>query len=104
MENFGWKEGQGLGKSEEGIKEALHNEGQPPRDKRGIGYHGEKLAFGSKRQCRENPGNMSDVDDEEIPKVSIGTIYDNPSNLDKEEPTLRSNDNTFVTRYKEIKR
>lgn len=37
MEQQGWKDGEGLGNSQEGISEALENEGQHPRCKRGFG-------------------------------------------------------------------
>lgn len=37
MEKQGWKDGEGLGNSQTGIPEALENEGQHPRCKRGFG-------------------------------------------------------------------
>lgn len=37
METQGWTEGQGLGSTITGMAEALDNEGQHPRDKRGFG-------------------------------------------------------------------
>jgi hypothetical protein len=37
MEKQGWKEGKGLGNSQAGIPEALENEGQHPKCKRGFG-------------------------------------------------------------------
>lgn len=43
MEQQGWAEGQGLGSRGSGVPEALDSDGQHPRCKRGLGYHGEKL-------------------------------------------------------------
>lgn len=37
LETQGWKEGQGLGSSVTGMAEALENEGQGPKDRRGFG-------------------------------------------------------------------
>lgn len=37
LEQQGWMEGQGLGSSNSGMAEALDNEGQNPRCKRGLG-------------------------------------------------------------------
>ncbi|XP_053376234.1 G patch domain-containing protein 3-like [Mercenaria mercenaria] len=37
LENQGWTEGQGLGSTIRGIADALDNEGQKPKDRRGIG-------------------------------------------------------------------
>ncbi|KAG8451269.1 hypothetical protein GDO86_003482 [Hymenochirus boettgeri] len=43
MKRQGWTEGKGLGANGEGVPDALENEGQNPKCKRGLGYHGEKL-------------------------------------------------------------
>lgn len=37
LEDQGWKDGEGLGSTITGITEALENEGQKPKDRRGIG-------------------------------------------------------------------
>lgn len=37
MEKQGWKDGDGLGHSQVGLAEALENEGQHPKCKRGFG-------------------------------------------------------------------
>ncbi len=37
MERQGWNEGQGIGKHASGMTDALDNEGQTSRDKRGLG-------------------------------------------------------------------
>lgn len=76
LEQQGWTEGQGLGHSVRGISDALDSDGQNPRDKKGLGYHGEKLD----RKPRTTQH-----------KVIISTIYDNPCETDKNETLLRSN-------------
>ena len=38
MESQGWREGDGLGRNNEGLSEALENDGQHPIDKTGFGY------------------------------------------------------------------
>ncbi|XP_053562965.1 G patch domain-containing protein 3 [Bombina bombina] len=63
MEQQGWKEGTGLGASGAGIPDALENEGQNPKCRRGLGYHGEKL----QRFCAPKP--KSHI---------ISTVYDQP--------------------------
>ncbi|XP_039595676.1 G patch domain-containing protein 3 [Polypterus senegalus] len=78
MEKQGWKEGCGLGHSQPGITEALENDGQHPRCKRGLGYHGEKLntfVKTKKRPCDSG--------------VRISTIYDEPEDGDKGDLLLR---------------
>lgn len=37
LEDQGWTEGQGLGSTITGIADALDNDGQNPRDRRGLG-------------------------------------------------------------------
>ncbi|RMB91152.1 hypothetical protein DUI87_32288 [Hirundo rustica rustica] len=78
LEQQGWTEGQGLGSSNSGMAEALDNEGQNPRCKRGLGYHGEKLpTFIRKKKPR---GDAS---------VVISTIYDEPEPQDSGDQLLR---------------
>ena len=78
MEKQGWKEGQGLGSWVVGMSEALHNEGQKPGDRSGLGYTGEKIQrFGLiKRSRKDEPGHIS-------------TVYDNKNETDPQEPLLR---------------
>lgn len=38
LEKQGWQDGQGLGSTIKGIAEALENDGQNPRDRKGFGY------------------------------------------------------------------
>ncbi|XP_054855579.1 G patch domain-containing protein 3 [Eublepharis macularius] len=78
MERQGWTEGLGLGSSNSGMAEALENEGQNPKCKRGLGYHGEKLQtfVKTKRPCRDGPG-------------LISTIYDDPHPVDAREQLFR---------------
>lgn len=78
MERQGWAEGQGLGSRCSGVPEALDGEGQNPRCKRGLGYHGEKLQpFGQLKRPRGSGLGL------------ISTIYDEPLSQDKMESLLR---------------
>ncbi|NWS22595.1 GPTC3 protein, partial [Pachyramphus minor] len=78
LEQQGWTEGLGLGSSNSGMAEALDNEGQNPRCKRGLGYHGEKLPtfLKGKKPRRDNP-------------IVISTIYDDPEPQDMGDQLLR---------------
>uniref|UniRef100_A0A8D0LCJ3 G-patch domain containing 3 n=1 Tax=Sphenodon punctatus TaxID=8508 RepID=A0A8D0LCJ3_SPHPU len=78
LERQGWTEGLGLGSSSSGMAEALDNEGQNPRCKRGLGYHGEKLQMFSKpkKPCRDG-------------HILISTIYDEPHDVDIRDQLLR---------------
>ncbi|NXS51256.1 GPTC3 protein, partial [Brachypteracias leptosomus] len=78
LEQQGWTEGLGLGSSNSGMAEALENEGQNPRCKRGLGYHGEKLPTFSrvKKPRQDSP-------------ILISTIYDAPEPQDSGDQLLR---------------
>ncbi|XP_053854739.1 G patch domain-containing protein 3 isoform X1 [Vidua macroura] len=78
LEQQGWTEGLGLGSSNSGMAEALDNEGQNPRCKRGLGYHGEKLPTFIRR--KKPRGDTS---------VVISTIYDDPEPQDMGDQLLR---------------
>ncbi|TRY88292.1 hypothetical protein DNTS_016687 [Danionella cerebrum] len=83
MEQQGWRDGQGLGSSSIGIKDALENEGQLPHSKRGFGYHGEKLSsFLPVKRARKD--------------FNISTIYDEPKDIDKGDEILRRQPNTSM--------
>ncbi|XP_021539270.1 G patch domain-containing protein 3 [Neomonachus schauinslandi] len=78
MERQGWAEGQGLGSRCSGVPEALDGDGQHPRCKRGLGYHGEKLQpFGQLKRLRGTGLGL------------ISTIYDEPLPQDQGESLLR---------------
>ncbi|XP_069935124.1 G patch domain-containing protein 3 [Oryctolagus cuniculus] len=78
MERQGWAEGQGLGSRCSGVPEALDGDGQHPRCKRGLGYHGEKLQpFGQQKRPRGTGLGL------------ISTIYDEPLPQDQGEALLR---------------
>uniref|UniRef100_A0A383Z5U6 G patch domain-containing protein 3 n=1 Tax=Balaenoptera acutorostrata scammoni TaxID=310752 RepID=A0A383Z5U6_BALAS len=78
MERQGWAEGQGLGSGCSGVPEALDSDGQHPRCKRGLGYHGEKLQpFGQPKRPRGTGLGL------------ISTIYDEPLPQDQGESLLR---------------
>nr|KAF6505344.1 G-patch domain containing 3 [Rousettus aegyptiacus] len=79
MEQQGWAEGQGLGSQCSGVPEALDSDGQHPRCKHGLGYHGEKLQpFGQLKRPRGTGLGL------------ISTIYDEPLPQDQGESLLRS--------------
>lgn len=78
LERQGWAEGQGLGSQCSGVPDALDNDGQHPRCKRGLGYHGEKLQpFGQPKRPRGTGLGL------------ISTIYDEPLPQDQGELLLR---------------
>ncbi|XP_013379646.1 G patch domain-containing protein 3 [Lingula anatina] len=88
LERQGWTDGQGLGSTIRGMADALDNDGQHPKDKKGLGYHGEKLIrYGFKRPRAEK-------------QVIISTIYDNPEDTDPAEPLLRRK-NPHSLKYRE---
>ena len=88
METQGWKEGEGLGSSVEGIADALAGDGQGPSDKRGFGYHGEKVnRYGGTKQPRKDD------------QFFVSTVYDNPKSTDpKDELLRRKNPNKMTFR------
>ncbi|XP_006883537.1 PREDICTED: G patch domain-containing protein 3 [Elephantulus edwardii] len=78
MERQGWAPGRGLGSRCSGVPEALDSDGQNPRCKRGLGYHGEKLQpFGQLKRPRGTGLGL------------ISTIYDEPLPQDQQESLLR---------------
>nr|XP_060640492.1 G patch domain-containing protein 3 [Anolis sagrei ordinatus] len=78
MEKQGWTEGLGLGSSNSGMPEALIGDGQNPKCKRGLGYHGEKLQTFVKPKKPRQDG-----------RPLISTIYDDPHPEDGKEQLLR---------------
>ncbi|XP_030015119.1 G patch domain-containing protein 3 [Sphaeramia orbicularis] len=82
MEKQGWKDGEGLGGSQTGIPEALENEGQHPKCKRGFGYHGEKLVLHPVKKARTD--------------FTISTVYDKPKDIDGGDTLLRRQPNTSM--------
>ncbi|XP_041378693.1 G patch domain-containing protein 3-like [Gigantopelta aegis] len=89
LEHQGWREGEGLGTTVTGIADALGNEGQHPRDKKGFGYRGKKLARYVRKaaQKRADEGGI------------ITSIYDNPDETDPTETLLRRN-NPYGLKYR----
>ncbi|XP_062322539.1 G patch domain-containing protein 3 [Osmerus eperlanus] len=86
MEQQGWKDGEGLGNSQAGIPDALENEGQHPRCKRGFGYHGEKLNSYFVKKARTD--------------FHITTKYDEPKDIDQGDSLLRRQPTTSM-KYRE---
>ncbi|XP_053310457.1 G patch domain-containing protein 3 [Spea bombifrons] len=82
MERQGWTDGSGLGASGRGMPDALENEGQNPKCRRGLGYHGEKLqTFCSKKQKSSH---------------FISTVYDEPFSEDMGDALLRRQPSTAM--------
>ncbi|GFS71919.1 g patch domain-containing protein 3 [Nephila pilipes] len=86
LEAHGWKQGQGVGKNAAGIAEPLPNEGQLPFDKKGFGYHGEKLIRRPVEKKRKHRHNFEDSED----SIFISTVYDNPNESDPPESVFTS--------------
>ncbi|ELT87104.1 hypothetical protein CAPTEDRAFT_150255 [Capitella teleta] len=88
MERHGWKDGEGLGPSVAGMKDALGSDGQKPRDKTGFGYRGEKLQRIGVRPPKRK------VDGDE---VIISTIYDKQEDTDPPEELMRRREPHHIT-------
>uniref|UniRef100_A0A803JWA3 GPN-loop GTPase 2 n=1 Tax=Xenopus tropicalis TaxID=8364 RepID=A0A803JWA3_XENTR len=82
MKRQGWTEGSGLGASGAGMAEALENEGQNPKCKRGLGYHGEKLQTFCPPKKKQTH--------------FISTIYDQPRDEDMGDTLLRRQPHTAM--------
>ncbi|KAM4794968.1 G patch domain-containing protein 3-like isoform 1-T2 [Rhinophrynus dorsalis] len=82
MERQGWTEGTGLGASGAGMPDALENEGQNPKCKRGLGYHGEKLQTFCPPQRKSTH--------------FISTVYDRLQEEDKGDTFLRRQPHTAM--------
>lgn len=78
MEKHGWRDGSGLGRSEKGIATPIESEGQKPKERKGLGYFGEKIPHFARKS---NPTGGT----------RIATIYDNPNETDPPELLLQRN-------------
>nr|XP_033809649.1 G patch domain-containing protein 3 [Geotrypetes seraphini] len=88
MERQGWTEGLGLGSKGSGMAEALDNEGQNPRCRHGLGYHGERLqTFHTAKKLRK------------ANNILISTIYDDPHDVDGGD-TLFRRQQPFSMKYR----
>ncbi|XP_076440180.1 G patch domain-containing protein 3-like [Babylonia areolata] len=87
LEKQGWTEGSGLGSSVQGIADALDTEGQHPKDRKGLGYRGEKLMRYGLSAQRKRKANSD---------VLISTVYDTPDDTDPLEPLWRRNDPSHI--------
>lgn len=88
LEKQGWSEGAGLGSTIKGMADALDSDWKHPRDRKGLGYRGEKLVrYGqsARRKRRAEEG-----------EVLISTVYDDPAVTDPVEPLLRRNDLSYI--------
>lgn len=86
LKQHGWSEGEGVGRSKEGIASPIDEAGQHPRDRSGFGFRGEKLArtFVKKKRKRTRG------------EAFISTVYDRPQETDPPDPLLRSHDTTYL--------
>ena len=86
MESQGWKDGDGLGSRVQGISDALSGDGQVPSDKRGLGYHGEKV---NRYNLTKKPRKDGEF--------FVSTIYDDPKETDPKDTLLRRKNPNKVT-------
>jgi len=99
MTKSGWKEGHGLGPQGEGMKDALDGgeQGQGPADKRGLGYHGEKILFAPKVVKKVETSYVAGAAGPSgwrpppPPGSRISSIYTKPLDLDPPERVDRTN-------------
>ncbi|KAK8759333.1 hypothetical protein V5799_003030 [Amblyomma americanum] len=86
LKEQGWSEGEGVGRTKEGIAVPIDDAGQHPWDRSGFGYRGEKLArtFQKKKRKRRRG------------EAFISTIYDRPQETDPPDPMLRSHDTSYL--------
>ncbi|XP_051892313.1 G patch domain-containing protein 3 [Pristis pectinata] len=92
MEKQGWKDGQGLGCSSSGLADALDNDGQNPKCKRGFGYHGERI---QNFQPVKKPYRQT--------RHLISTVYDEPEEIDQGDTLLRRQPVTSMKYREDIK-
>lgn len=77
----------GLGSSFKGMADALDSDWKHPRDRKGLGYRGEKLVrYGQSAQRKRRAEG----------EVLISTVYDDPAETDPVEPLLRRNDLGYI--------
>ncbi|EFX62321.1 hypothetical protein DAPPUDRAFT_337114 [Daphnia pulex] len=91
MEKHGWRDGCGLGIAQKGIAKPIESEGQKPKERKGLGYFGERLP--RFRTANSNTSKGS----------SIATIYDTPSEIDSPESLYQRNEPTTM-KYREMYR
>lgn len=84
MERAGWRDGAGLGRTMKGISKPIENDGQKPKERKGLGYFGEQLPRFSS-SSRKKPTD-----------VLIATVYDNPAETDPPEPLYQRNQPTAM--------
>ncbi|XP_066946328.1 G patch domain-containing protein 3-like [Macrobrachium rosenbergii] len=103
LESQGWTDGLGLGRKGEGLPYALDNDGQHPCDKKGFGYHGEKLQGWGVPSTSSSRRNFSSGQDQE-PAIRISTVFDSPKDVDPPVSHLRTSEPTRLThRHQDIK-
>lgn len=91
MEKHGWRDGCGLGIAQKGIAKPIESEGQKPKERKGLGYFGERLPLFRTANSNTSKGS------------SIATIYDTPSEIDSPESLYQRNEPTTM-KYREMYR
>ncbi|XP_023329281.1 G patch domain-containing protein 3 isoform X3 [Eurytemora carolleeae] len=93
MKEAGWKEGMGLGAKNSGIPTAIDGEedGQGTWNKRGLGYHGQKIVFAPPRPPVGPPPQPPAPGG-----IRISSVYSRPEQLDQSERVERSNPKVYV--------
>jgi hypothetical protein len=84
MEKHGWRDGSGLGISQRGIAKPIESEGQKPRERKGLGYFGERLP------------RFQTVNSNTTNGAFIATIYDKLSEIDSPEILYQRNQPTTM--------
>lgn len=124
MEAQGWKEGKGLGRNSAGLPYAIDSDGQHPRNKKGLGYYGEKLqgwggrnststSTATRRQKQRRTEGPEPPRNSKYPRqgvltpgpapeteghdVHISTVFDRPQEEDPPAPPLRTQEPTTLS-------
>ncbi|KAI9565010.1 hypothetical protein GHT06_008752 [Daphnia sinensis] len=84
MEKQGWRDGLGLGVAQKGIAKPIESDGQKPRERKGLGYFGERLP----------PFRVANSS--KAKSVFIATAYDSPADTDPPESLNRRNQPTTM--------
>lgn len=93
MEAQGWKEGQGLGVGSAGMPYALEGDGQHPHDRKGFGYHGEKLQGWTSSSSTSSTTTRRP----QHRHHRISTVFDRAEEADPPAPTLRTPEPTRLS-------
>jgi len=111
MAKSGWRQGSGLGPKGQGIPQALDGseDGQGPREKRGLGYYGEKIVFAPSSSSKQVGKLVQNEDLGAGPSSSghqwkpppppghrISSVFTRPEDLDPPERVDRTNPQLYL--------